>query len=51
MIEQEGLLRPHITRAFGGKEGGKLITRKYRMSVEKMFEFHRIAIDVYQRNT
>jgi len=43
VIEQEGLLRPHVTRTFGGKEGSKLTTSKDRMSVEKMFEFHLIA--------
>jgi len=49
VIEQEGLLRPGIARAFSGEEGGKFITLKDRVFVEKMFEFHRIVLDVYQR--
>jgi hypothetical protein len=51
MIEQQGLLRPGIARSFSGEEGSELITREDRMSVEKMFEFHRISFDIYQRNT
>jgi hypothetical protein len=41
VIEQQGILRPHIARTFGGEEGGKLIPCKNRMLVEEMFESQR----------